>query len=650
MANFDWLSQWKQVGRKNGHSAFDLTKRQAFHLPNGQITPIHFIETVPDDHFQISLDGILRSQTMNTAAYFSGKGVFSVFFVPYSQLWHNFDQFISQKDDRHSTAYKGSAYAPNMKLSDIMLLVITMYQEGVVDEFGFSAAWSAARMLQYCKICNLYPLLHALDAGTLDLTKQADYTKIINYISRFSNKYVNLWRPLAYQHIFYDYFRNKYYDDEPLINDPDNTVRYVDIFNVDDISCNTVANSHIPHGGLTTENEFTFTDTEDARNANFFVLRYAQYRHDLFTSLLPSTQFGAVSSLSFASNQATIDVTTDTDEGSYTLDNRATFQDVGSLFVDGNDSSLSGTEAGGDVGTLAHTHSLHGYASVSLPNFIDVLSFRRAELLQAWKQNALRAGNMTDANFKAHYGVHPYYYEDNNVRFLGQFECSLNINPVTATAATNDSVNGNVGDLAAYGVGNVVGSPIDFECKDFGVIVCIAHFQSEVYYSANGLDKQNTLLEPFDYFTPEFENVGLEVVSEWQQTLGLPAGNASNLDKAFGFTPPYTMYKTAVDEVFGEYGKEFIYDGNNGLDINWSGSLSAWTAKRSDLLVTYGEQGEEYNSSLLVTRFYQSPALTDSLFGVAFDGKPETDPFGFAVTWNIKPVRPMSVLGIPIFG
>lgn len=77
--------------------------------------------------------------------------------------------------------------------------------------------------------------------------------------------------------------------------------------------------------------------------------------------------------------------------------------------------------------------------------------------------------------------------------------------------------------------------------------------------------------------------------------------------------------------------------------------LSAWTVRRSDFMFN-GTDGLNYFPVLSVNRFYQSPGITDSIFGITYDGKGNTDPFGFALSIECKAIRPMSVLGIPIFG
>ena len=215
MAKFNWLNQWRDVGRKNGHSPFDLSKRIAFSSPNGLIQPIHFLETVPDDHIQMDLSAILRTETMNTAAFFSGKMFVDSFFVPYSQLWHNFNQFVSQKEDYHSTGLSGSQFVPFVALNDLVTFVcnvlLNVYDfQGLFNISGRALGMDMVRFLQFAGIVDLSPILPVVFSSA-SLSEKVD--AIGTFISDRGSDYtknVNLFRLLAYQHIFYDYYRNKY--------------------------------------------------------------------------------------------------------------------------------------------------------------------------------------------------------------------------------------------------------------------------------------------------------------------------------------------------------------------------------------------------------------------------------------------------------
>lgn len=621
MANFNWLDQWKQVGRKNAHSVFDLSKKMCFTLPNSLIMPVRFIETVPDDHLILNLSGLLRTETLNRAAFFKGKAVFSAFFVPYKQLWHNFNQFVVQKQDRHSIQYKGSHYVPVVDLVKLMYFVSNCFFDDVRDEFGYPVAFQMAQLLQYAKICNLYPIIaHKVQKEPAD-TWATYKAKLKPFFDPYEGKKVNLFRLLAYQHIFYDFYRNKYYDDFAYFSavglEP---ISYIDTFNVDDINCYGSSDNELsislsgPHDNY----DGSFASWDDARLANILKPHYCQYRKDLYTSLLPSSQFGAVSGLSFSGT---------------TKNNSDYFQEDGHMLDDGPAAFDSNELVDSSDQVSVHNHQF--------TTFQDVLAWRNAELLQQWKQNALRAGNMIDDNFESHYGVKPFYEDDNNVRFLGQWECPLDVNPVTATS---ESASLKVGDLGAYGVGAVNGKQLDVQIKDFGVVIICAHFASEVYYSANGIDKQNQLVEPFDFFQSEFENSGLDTYQTINQSMWLKGHDSDVL----GYTPPYSYHKTEIDEVFGEYGVTPYYQTPSDGGLIY-GSLSAWTVRRSDFFFI-GQQGLNYFPVLSVNRFYQSPGLTDSIFGIVYNGHGLTDPFGFAVNIQCTAIRPMSILGIPVFG
>lgn len=656
MANFNWLNQWRDVGRKNGHSPFDLSKRIAFSSPNGLIQPIHFLETVPDDHIQMDLSAILRSETMNTAAFFSGKMFVDTFFVPYSQLWHNFNQFVSQKEDYHSTSFLGSKFIPFVQLKDIVIFVsnvlLGIYDfSGLFNISGRALGMDMVRLLQFAGIVDMSPILLITNSTASPSQKAEAITKFIADRGADYTKSVNIFRLLAYQHIFYDYYRNKYYDNLCTTYDTnfDMHCSYIDCFNVDDIGGTRTdydtessqdydwfERSNTEHPVL--GQAYTRASSSDmVRFANILGLHYHQYRKDLFTSLMPATQFGAVSSLSFSD---------------FTLN----FNADGSLAdtpILGNSSAFGSSSGSVSFVDYDTPPTLNVATSFNIPNAFDVLALRRAEVLQQWKQNALRAGNMVDDNFKSHYGVEPYYEADNNVKFLGSWEIPFEINPVTATSSTGAATNGAVGDLAAIGVGKAVGRPIDFQCKDFGVIVSCAYFVSDTYYGCSNLDKANTLIEPFDFFSPEFENVGFEPLGLSAQNNNVSLGN-----QVMGFTLPYTLYKTSVDQAYGAFQNTeyMVLDSDNGdyLAVK-SGSLSPWIVQRSDIqLVNVLDENNQWSVDSYdvirdVSRFYQPASLVDHIFGITYDGTYDTDQFLVAATFNIKAVRPMSVLGLPIF-
>lgn len=630
---------------KRGHSGFDLSQKHVFSLKPGEIRPVMCLETVPDDYFEIDAVGLTRTMTMNTAAFIRGKLHYDFFFVPYSQLWHPFNQFITQRTDAHSSNQRGTAFTPVISLGDFLKALWNNADSSTYkDIFGKNWFYGATILLDMLGYGDFHDLQNM--AGTLD--------QLNNYIATFEldKKYVNIFRLAAYQHIWYDFYRNKYFDVEGQISETTNFRQYVEMFNYDDIQCRDFATSIIP-----------VTGAENLRRiCNLTTLRYRQWKKDIFTSAMPSTQFGAVSSVQFGDAQqlknqlehdhhVEVGFLTEYDSSWY-LESGVpdpNDPDIVARISGDNYIPVAGTGSGGSPTRLNHEHyaeinsntdGASWYNSLKNLNSFDVLSLRRAEMLQAWKQAALRAGNMTDDSMRAHYGVDPYYNSDENVNYLGSFSANLDIDPVAATAAqTSQTINGRVGDLASNGRLMVQGKKIKCKLRDFGVIMCIASYVPDAEYNSYMCDKANTLFEPFDFFTPEFENIGLEPLTMSEYNLTPPTELGSN--HVLGYVPRYHQYKTAIDKVHGEFNGYL-----NGHGSGTNHSLIAWVAPRVEYFTSlYSAE----NSGRHISTFYINPNVYNNVMAVAANSNQNTDVFLNNVFFDVKAIRPMSVLGLPQF-
>ena len=633
-------------------SGFDLSQKHVFSMKAGQLVPCLALETIPDDYHEIDLMSLTRTMTLNTAAFLRGKMRYDFFFVPNSQLWHMFNQFITQRSDKHSTLSKGAKFCPNVSLSDILTMIADAGTD-VVDIHGYQWRENAVR------------LLDMLGYGNHSFILTAESSDADAYIANYVGKYVNIFRLAAYQHIWYDFYRNKFYDtgdsgDASSVDVGD----YVSYFNFDDVQCTTAATSHL---GVTS------TD-EKARVRGLLGMRYVQWKKDLFTSALPGQQFGVVSSvdLGFDLSQASIvgnggnigalasgavgvssavPVSGSFLSGDYQniLTNQGSASHSSRSLVAGSEGSVINVKLIGNVNipsVVSSSGSLDGLSISGNPTTsFDVLSLYKAQMLQSWKQSTLRAGNMTDDNFMAHYGTTPRYEGDENVDFLGSFDCPLQINAVEATATTAQTINGKVGELGATGTAVASGNKIKYKSRDFGIIMCVASFLPESEYSSNMLDKANTLLEEFDYYTPEFENIGLEAIPLSQFNASVPTDFSNAV---MGYAPRYWMYKTALDKVHGEFANAAWYKGSTQgvVKTDVLGSLSPWVAPRSENFVGLIISGA---FSRKLSTFYVNPNVFDNVFGVNSDSSQDTDQFLNNVFFDIKSIRPMSVLGLPQF-
>ena len=600
---------------KLSRNGFDLSQKHVFTTRPGQAVPCLCVETVPGDHIEINMANLTRTMTLNTAAFVRGKFNFDFYFVPYTQLWHPFNQFINQRKDKHSALQKGSLYCPTISLSKVLHLIGVAIQESNVtllqnseDIYGYNWGYNALRLLDMLGYGSYYEIENQLD----------DATTLATYCAQFDNIYINVFRLAAYQHIWYDIYRNKYFDVEEeyalgLTQNRD----YVKYFNFDDVDCTTLANSRI---------SVNATDAQNDRIFGLFQQRYVQYKKDLLTSVMPSTQFGAVSSISF---------------DDFRIRNFNIFGNPDPA-TDPTNIQINDDLQVGYVDEDSEFNTYFGSLEGNVPSAFDVLQLRKAEVLQKWKQLTLRAGNMVDDNFRAHFGKTPRYESDENVMYLGSHSSQLQVNPVESTAAyTAGGVAQKVGSLGATGTSVANGQKIVFDLKDngdYGVIMCICYYTPENEYNGIGIDKANTLYEQFDFFTPEFENIGLEAVERAFYDM---AENPSDRNDVLGYAPRYWMYKTALDKVHGAF-----------IDTKTYGKLKYWCAPRHEV---FTNSPDLKLGTRALSTFYVDPAQMNNIFGLALSPSSiqtqglDFDPFYHNVMFNVKAIRPMSVLGLPQF-
>lgn len=190
-------------------------------------------------------------------------------------------------------------------------------------------------------------------------------------------------------------------------------------------------------------------------------------------------------------------------------------------------------------------------------------------------------------------------------------------------------------------------------------------------YNSVSLDKNNTLVEPFDFATPHFENLGFEGIFGYQldnnymniynnflvdDSHDAPAA----FRKTLGFAPRYLNYKTAFDKVHGEFQSNMRVD--IPFTLNWqregddpavitafephftqlSGSLAHWTTPRTDI-----ESASDEFTSYPVEMLHVNPASLNNIFYTNVDSYQYTDQFLCNTNFVINSVRSLSVLGLP---
>ena len=232
-------------GRRN---AFDLSQSHLFQAAPGQLYPILSLDLIPDDVVDINVEDYVKSMPVVSSPLCSARGVYEFFFVPYHQLWHNWDQFITQMNDYRSSLFAqdnppvsvptyGKKSVENMdyfNLSPAYMAAIHNTDTGK-DIFGFKANFGANTLYDFLGYC---PFLNSKGLPNVGLRNgnAPDYA-------------INLFRLGAYNKIYQDWYRKTSYETFDVHS-----------FSLDDLTLSA------PHP----------------------VIRYRNYGLDLLTNLRPS--------------------------------------------------------------------------------------------------------------------------------------------------------------------------------------------------------------------------------------------------------------------------------------------------------------------------------------------------------------------------
>ncbi len=554
--------------------AFDLSHRHVFTANFGEILPSTFIEVVPDDYVELHAADLLRAIPMVTSPFMRAKQHIDVWYCPYDYLWSNFTAFMTQKSQPTSTALRGQSYIPH----ELVQYITGAIKLGAnkTDVVGRDFVQGAKKLFDLCG----YGIFNESDPV------------------EGSELSVNLWRIAAYNKIWYDEYRQQYYDQGYRFVDDSSESPGAAAWNFDDLKCSTSTDSRVVNGA--------FGQGGD-RIREMFQMRYRCWKKDLFTGILPSTQFGAVSSVSSIG-------TTSSDVGTWIKGD--VIQYTGSL--DGM-YPKAGTNTdlhlyhNGDDSAYSHSHSFSGS--------VDILSLRKSEAVQIWRERALTAGNRISDNFRSHYGSDAEY-DDHRCTFLGSVSAPLNISDIDSHAQIGSGANQGLADVAGKGTSTLSDQVFKFKAHEFGVIVCMFSILPEAEYESSGVDRMNQLLEMEDYFVPEYQDLGLEGVSS-TTFYHDPTQSSPHI---FGYAPRYWGYKQKVDKCFKGF---------------WHGDTFApWTSPKYDVYEALRVGAQYVPLSVL----YVNPALYDSNFQV---GVSNSDQFLCDVFFDCSAVRAMSVSGLP---
>lgn len=474
-------------------NAFDLSQKHLFTAHAGMLLPVMTMDLIPHDHVSIQATDFMRCLPMNSAAFMSMRSVYEFFFVPYSQLWHPFDQFITGMNDYRSIlqanqySKKAPSKVPSFKRKAISELFVNSRMQAELleskDIFGYKATNNFLRLLDL--------LGYGVYINSDGSERKEAFNKNLN-----DSEQLSIFRLAAYQKIYSDFYRNTSYE-----------VPDVESFSLDDVKDNL--------SGL-------------GIFKRFGQLRYRNAQLDYFTNLRPTPLFDF---------------------------ENPDFNGIGSntrqqFFTQGEQNVL--TQADWEYTNITFPTFKDGE---NLRGMLDVSSIRNAFALDKLMRITQRAGKTYAEQIKAHFGYEVSEGRDGRVNYLGGFDSNIQVGDVTQMSGTTASPEQGVSIKHGGYLGRVTGKAqgsgtghIEFDAHEHGILMCIYSLVPDMQYDATRIDPFVTKLSRGDFFMPEFEDLGMQPL---QTRFISDSGNQK--EKFKGWQPRYSEYKTALDINHGQF-------------------------------------------------------------------------------------------------
>lgn len=591
------LFSLKDIRNHPRRSAFDLSSKVAFSAKSGELLPIKWYFTMPGDKFTLKRQHFTRTQPVNTSAYTRIREYYDWFWVPLHLLWRNAPEVISQMQSnvQHASSQTSALtlgnYLPTISSSQLNTVCSRLI--GKKNYFGYDRSDLSYKLMQYLRVGNSGQL--SSNFGTSVPVTDTSYTQAFRF-----NLDLSVFPFLAYKKFCQDYFRYSQWQDScPYLWN-------IDYFT--GISSHLFTN--LPSAGDSYWNSNTLFDLE-----------YCNWNKDLFMGILPDTQFGDV---------ATIDTGGLKSQDLY-VEARISSSSSSRTYLDDKISSSSSgfsINAGPDA---VKSNPLF----VSMPSVaasFDVLSLRRGEALQRWKEISLNVPQNYRAQIKAHFGVDVGENMSGMSTYIGGDSSNLDISEVVNTnLQSGDSQSEAV--IAGKGVGSSQGSE-KFEARDWGVLMCIYHNVPLLDYVSSAPDPQFFVTQNTDLPIPELDSIGMQSVpiSMYSNSDNELATGFASADYTMGYLPRYYSWKTSYDYVLGAF---------TTTEKEWVAPITPSIWKNMLSTISTGSSSITYNI------FKVNPSILDSIFQVNANSKWDTDPFLINCAFDVKVVRNLDYSGMP---
>lgn len=635
MAHFTGLKELQNHPHKAG---FDIGSKNLFTAKVGELLPIYWDMAIPDCDYDIDLAYFTRTRPVQTAAYTRVREYFDFYAVPCDLLWKSFDSAVIQmgavapvqsktlldpltvgtdipwctlSDFSYAVYYAGGNTALGSSVN-----VVSNY----ANIFGYNRGDVNSKLLFYLNYGNFVDPSASTVGTSSNRWWNTSFSSSAN--NNYSQKYsqnvsVSLFPLLAYQKIYQDFFRWSQWENA------DPTAYNVDYYTG---SGNLFGSTGLPHA-IPALNAYWKRD-------NMFSLRYCNWNKDMFTGILPNSQFGDVAVVSGVEGIDTfvpVEVFNSINEANISNPPlNGTHTPVYTDDVMSSSTTPSQIRVAGASGTPSSVAgSALGVRSL-LGGEFSILALRQAEALQKWKEITQSVDTNYRDQIKAHFGINTPASMSHMAQYIGGIARNLDISEVVNN---NLSESGSEAVIYGKGVGTGSGKMRYHTGSQYCIIMCIYHAVPLLDYAISGQDPQLLCTSVEDLPIPEFDSIGMEAVPA--VTLFNSNVYDNDIESTFdflGYNPRYWPWKSKIDRVHGAF----------------LTTLKDWVAPIDDFYLNkWFASGGNSNPSVSWPFFKVNPNTLDSIFAVAADSIWETDQLLINCDVSCKVVRPLSQDGMP---
>ena len=600
-----------------------------------QLQPIFTKEMVPGEKLDVAVESFARLNPLPVPTFGRSAMRIRSFFVPYRTVFRGWNDFITDSVHVPSTVSSVSAIISQVPqfTNDTLVHAFVDYDYGVVnvlDEDAVNAAMVSNNMVYQVQPIGTFDDSYAYDIALVDAE---DTSTVVAYyvLTQKGRQALKVLESLGYKVAW-------------VSNKTSVAGAYNPSFSALPLLC--MARVYVDwywptqYTNIATYDDLLSYCSRDNNNDVYVLpitavytilsaVSYVQYDSDYFTAQWDTpnqpvagthsdftlVNVDSVSRLTSASNGASVAGVVTNNSGAL-----ATASNNGNLYL--ADAPFIGSVARGNSNNAVNYNvdtPISQYLLTGLKSLTDYM--KRHQLV----------GSKAAERYLARYGKSLSSEQLNRSHYLGASMSDIQIGDIMSTS---DTVSGDAGEqLGAYaGKGISYGNGhFDYETNEFGMFITVCSIVPKVGYF-QGIDRTVKHLSKLDYWTPEFDNLGVQATAA--DELFVPqmwTSDFNDIDSTvFGYMPRYAEYKTKLDRVVGNFRLPSVNGAIPGVPAEFNGANSWY------LMRVFDEQDFEDASDIVHSPSFMNGRSDYAQYKRIFYNVNASAPDNFTVIHNFE--------------